>query len=135
MLGSIRLPLTSFGMAVTFALLSGTPTRAQEDAGEQKGSRAQVDEEALDRTPRRCLTIARIRDTDILDDRTILFHLRGNKEVYRTYLPRECPGLERNDRFSYRSTNGQLCDVDQITVLEQTGLGLSPGFTCQLGGF
>jgi hypothetical protein len=55
--------------------------------------------------------------------------------VYRTYLPRECPGLERNDRFSYETRGGQLCDIDTITVLEQFGTRLNPSFTCRLGEF
>jgi hypothetical protein len=127
MTSSIGRPLTSLSLAA-LALFSMSDLRAQSDL-------EQADEDQLDRTPRRCVTIARIRSTDILDDRTILFYLRGNKEVYRTYLPRECPGLERADRFSYRTHNGQLCDVDTITVLEEIGLSLSPTFTCRLGEF
>jgi hypothetical protein len=123
MQSSIRFPLTSFGIATAAVLLCASSPRAQ------------VDEEEFDRTPRRCVSVARIRNTDILDDRTILFYMRGNREVYRTYLPRECPGLERNDRFSYQTQNGQLCDSDTITVLEQFGAGLSPSFTCRLGDF
>jgi hypothetical protein len=124
MLGSIRFPLTSFGIATAVALLSASSPSAQGD-----------EEEEFDRTPRRCVATARIRNTDILDDRTIIFYLRGNKDVFRTYLPRECPGLERNDRFSYQTHNGQLCDSDTITVLEQIGTRLSPSFTCRLGEF
>jgi hypothetical protein len=123
MLGSIRFPLTSAGVVATVAFLSTA------------GANAQGDEEEFDRTPRDCLAVSRIRSTDILDDRTILFFLRGNKLVFRTYLPRECPGLERNDRFAYEARNGQLCDVDVITVLEQMGVSLSPTFTCRLGKF
>ncbi len=124
MLGSIRFPLTSFGIATAVALLSASSPSAQVD-----------EEEEFDRTPRRCVSTARIRNTDILDDRTIIFFLRGNKEVFRTYLPRECPGLERNDRFSYQTQGGQLCDSDTITVLEQIGTRLTPSFTCRLGDF
>ena len=123
MLGSIRFPPTSVGVVATVALLSTT------------GANAQGDEEEFDRTPLNCLAVSRIRSTDIIDDRTILFFLRGNKLVLRTYLPRECPGLERNDRFAYEARNGQLCDVDVITVLEQMGVSLTPTFTCRLGKF
>jgi hypothetical protein len=138
MLGSIRFSLASFGVTAALALSCAPSASAQGDSTQGDRTRsdsAQVDEEEFDRTPRRCLSTARIRQTDILDDRTILFYLRGNREVFRTYLPRECPGLERNDRFSYHTTNGQLCDVDTITVLEQFGAGLSPSFTCRLGDF
>jgi hypothetical protein len=96
---------------------------------------AQDGEESFDRTPRKCISTSRIRNTDIIDDQTIVFHLRGNREIYRSYLARTCPGLERNDRFSYRTTSGQLCDVDTITVLEQFGTRFNPSFTCRLGEF
>ena len=124
MAGSIRFPLTSLGVATTVMLLSASSPRAQGD-----------DEEEFDRTPHKCLTTSRIRDTDILDDRTIIFYLRGNREVYRTYLPRECPGLARNDRFAYRLPGGQLCSLDTITVLEQFGSQLHETVTCRLGEF
>lgn len=124
MLESIRFPLMSIGVVSTVALLSASSVRAQDDA-----------EDEFDRTPINCLSVSRIRNTDIIDDRTILFFLRGNKETYRAYLPRECPGLERNDRFAYEARNGKLCDVDVITVLEQIGVSLTPTFTCRLGKF
>ena len=45
------------------------------------------------------------------------------------------PGAERNNRFSYQTQGGQLCDSDTITVLEQIGTRLTPSFTCRLGDF
>jgi hypothetical protein len=125
MAGSIRFPLTSFGVATAVVLLAASSPRAQQ--GE--------DEDEFDRTPRKCISTPRIRNTDILDDRTIIFYMRGNREVYRTYLPNECPGLERNDRFAYQTRNSQICSVDLITVLEQFGGRLDPTFTCRLGEF
>jgi hypothetical protein len=124
MSGSIRFPLTSFGVVTTVALLCASNSRAQA-----------ADEKEFDRTPVKCLATARIRDTDILDDRTIIFYLRGNRQVYRTYLPRACPGLERNERFAYQTRNSQLCSIDLITVLEQYGAGLQSGATCRLSDF
>jgi hypothetical protein len=125
MLASNRFPLTSLGVVASLLLFSAS-TRAQQ--GED-------DDEAFDRTPRKCITTARIRTTDILDDRTIIFHMRGNQEVYRVYLPNECPGLARNDRFAYQARNSQICNVDLITVLEQIGGRLDATFTCRLGEF
>jgi hypothetical protein len=131
MLGSIRFPLTSFGVVTTVMLLSASSLRAQ---GDDESARGDAEEE-FDRTPRKCVSTTRIRNTDVLDDRTIIFYLRGNRDVYRNYLPRECPGLERNDRFSYHARNSQLCSVDTITVLEQIGGRLDATFTCALGEF
>lgn len=96
-------------------------------------ARAQ-DEGTFDRTPDDCIAVQSIDRTDVIDDNTILFFMRG-KKVYRNYLPRKCPGLERNERFSYQVTGNRLCDIDTVTVLEQWGSRLSSGFTCSLGAF
>lgn len=88
----------------------------------------------LDRTPVECISVSRIDQTEILDDNTILFYMRGD-EIYRNHLPRRCPGLERNERFSYRTSTSRLCDIDTVTVLEQWGARLQSGFTCALGMF
>lgn len=92
------------------------------------------DDGAFDRTPQDCITVSRIDQTEALDDQNILFRLRGN-QVYRNTLPRKCPGLERENRISYRTSVGRLCSIDTITVLEQFGVGFRDGFTCRLGQF
>jgi hypothetical protein len=92
------------------------------------------DEESLDRTPQDCISTSRIRETDVIDDRTILFRMRGG-DVYSNILDRECPGLGRNKRFMHETRGGRLCDIDTITVLEQWTGRLSEGFTCRLGKF
>jgi hypothetical protein len=92
------------------------------------------DAAALDRTPRDCIGTNRIRSTEVIDDQTIVFEMRGGL-YYSNILERECPGLANHDRFQYRTTGGQLCDIDTITVLEQWGGSFRSGFTCQLGGF
>ncbi len=97
---------------------------------------AQDDEaEAFDRTPEECISVSRIDRTEVLDDRTVIFHMRGRREAYRNYLPRSCPNLDRSKRFMYEIRSGRLCDIDTITVLEQFGTRLERGFTCQLGAF
>lgn len=96
-------------------------------------TRAQ-DDEALDRTPQSCVSVARIRDTDIIDDRTIIFHMRGGR-VYRNFLDRECHDLEREGRFAYQARGGRLCKIDTITVLTGFSGFSPPGMTCQLGEF
>lgn len=95
-------------------------------------ARAQDDDvESFDRSARNCVSLIRLRRTEVIDDRTILFHLR-NGEILRNYLPNACPNLEQEDRFGYQARNRQLCDVDTITVLPRSGIG---GFTCRLGPF
>lgn len=104
-------------------LLAGATAVGQDDA-----------EAAFDRTPQDCLLVSRIDETEALDDQNILFRLRGNR-VYRNTLPRKCPGLLRENRISYSTSTARLCNIDTITVLEEYGVGLRPGFTCRLGEF
>jgi hypothetical protein len=84
---------------------------------------------------RRCLTLTRIDHTEIIDDQTVVFYLKGD-DIYVNELDRPCDRLEREGRFSYRTSTGQLCSTDRISVLENSGFGgLREGFTCGLGRF
>ena len=111
-------------LLASFAALT-IPGLAAEEAPEEDG---------FDRTPEKCVSVQRIDRTEVIDDQTIVFYMRGN-EVYRNYLTRNCPGLERAGKFMYRITGNRLCGIDTITVLEQIGSRLDRGFTCGLGEF
>jgi hypothetical protein len=93
------------------------------------------DDAVLDRTPKDCVSTMSIDRTDVLDDQTIVFYMRGRKTAYRNYLPNKCPGLEKSGQFMYQVRSSRLCSVDLITVLERWGVGFQPGFTCRLGEF
>jgi hypothetical protein len=104
---------------------------------------AQDDEEgAFDRTPEDCILASSIDQTEATDDQNIIFFMRGQR-AYRNHLPRKCPGLERENRISYKLTGTRrLCSTDTITVLEESvfggGVGVGgfrEGFTCRLGEF
>jgi hypothetical protein len=82
----------------------------------------------------RCIGLQRIDHTEVIDDSTIAFFMKG-RDIYVNHLARECPGLAREKRFSYRSATGNLCSVDTITVLDNLGFGLRAGATCGLGMF
>ena len=82
----------------------------------------------------KCVSVSRIDTTRVLDDRNVLFFMRGGK-IYRNFLPRRCPGLSRRDAFSYRTSSSRLCDVDTITLLQLAGSGFIPGPSCGLGKF
>jgi len=80
---------------------------------------------------RKCLPAHDIRETRVLDDRTILFRAHVS-DYYLNRLPRECPELKLEGRFAYelRGTD-DLCDIDTITVLNSSGTGPA----CLLGKF
>lgn len=124
MLRSIRLPLVlTAPLAMLVASLASGQRAEEEDVA------------TFDRTPQSCITVSRIDRTEVIDDRTVIFHMRGRDAAYRNYLPRRCPNLARNNRFMYEVRGSQLCDIDTITVLEQFGTRLDRGFTCRLGEF
>jgi hypothetical protein len=108
------------------------PCLAQD--GESGDDPAAADVAELGAEPSRCVSTSRIDRTDIIDDQTIVFELRGGAVLVNS-LPRRCPGLARADRFMYEIRNSRLCDTDTITVLEQFGTRLSRGFTCRLGKY
>ncbi len=97
------------------------------------GAFAQQDDEE-DLEPVRCLSMASIRSTKIVDDSTVLF-FHGRGRVYVNRFERQCVGLARASKFTYQVQTGarhaRLCATDTITVLERTGRG----FNCDLGMF
>lgn len=95
--------------------------------------RQQVPEATPVGKPVDCVRTRDIRSTRVRDDSTIDFVMNGGK-VYRNNLDgMRCPQLGFEKRFAYRTTIGQLCSVDTITVLQNPGLSAGP--TCGLGSF
>lgn len=84
--------------------------------------------------PVNCVSLRSIRSTNVVDASTIDFKMNGGK-IYRNSLPYSCPGLKFEDRFSYRTSTGQLCNVDIVRVLHDYGGRLSEGAGCGLGKF
>lgn len=79
----------------------------------------------------KCIRPKMIDSTVALDDRNILFYMRGSR-VYRNVLPRACKPLRRGSAISYDSTYGRLCDIDQFKVLTDD---IGSGWRCNLGKF
>ncbi len=107
------------GLAFLLALLVPGPSLA--------------DEEEEDNTLN-CIRVNRIRNTKVVDDLRILFYMRG-KSDYLNILPRQCRGLSREGRFSYRVSANTLCQLDSIRLLYDGAMGLEEGISCRLGFF
>lgn len=115
-------------LATTLCLLCLSPLiLAQEDPPE-------VEEDDSIIEGQRCLSSRPIRKTEVLDDQNILFYMRG-ATIYLNHLPKPCKKLAQSGRFLYRTTVARLCKSDMITILRDTGLGLSTGRSCKLGTF
>jgi hypothetical protein len=112
--------LARFALTVLCSALPAAAVRAQDDV-----PGASV----------RCVDLRRIDRTEVVGDRTILFHMR-DRTIYQNQLPHACPGLLRGQPFMYRVTLMQLCDTDVVTVLERWGFGgFTPTESCLLGPF
>lgn len=81
-----------------------------------------------------CLYLPMIDRTEVVDTRNILFYMK-DRTVYRNELPHACATLDQTKPFLYRVGMNQICDLDRITVLNQWGVGFTPGETCGLGKF
>lgn len=83
--------------------------------------------------PVNCISIARISESRVRDDRTIDFVMHGG-QVYRNRLPYSCSDLGFEERFAYSTGTQDLCSSDIITVLHRGG-GMAQGASCGLGDF
>ncbi len=119
-------------MTLGLATFASAVTAQDTDVDEATAAAAIVDD--IDRSPERCISTSRLRDTHIIDDRTMLFYIRGG-DVYVNQFRHECRGLKREGRFSYRSSVNRLCGTDSIRVLHYFGGNLEPGIACGLGQF
>jgi hypothetical protein len=83
--------------------------------------------------PQNCVFIANIRETRVIDNKTIDFIMRDGR-VLRNTLPNSCPPLGIMKSFGYETSQSQLCNVDIITVITQ-GAGPVRSNKCGLGQF
>jgi hypothetical protein len=81
----------------------------------------------------RCIGLAAIRSTKVVDDSTIDFNMRDGR-ILRNTLPYACPSLGFEEAFTYSTSLSQLCSTDIITVVHQGG-GPRLGASCGLGTF
>lgn len=118
----MNLRIQASALTGVFLLLAGVALTAEEES------------EAADDGMRNCISVSRIRNTEVVDDLNILFYMRGSK-IYHNVLPRRCPSLAREKRFSYRVAGSSLCQMDFIQVLYSYPGGFNDGPTCTLGYF
>ncbi|WP_417318489.1 hypothetical protein [Emcibacter sp.] len=114
--------------------LAGFSAHAQD--GSKKADTEVAEPEELAKYERtgeikRCVSVSFIDHTQVLDDWHIIFHMKG-KKIYLNKLPRRCHRLGFERSFAYKVSVNQLCNVDMITVFDNSGI---PGPRCGLGDF
>ncbi len=112
----------SLAIGATIIGLSVTPVAAEDAASEVPTGTPIEDAERF------CVNTYQIKQTDVLDDRTILFELR-NGDTLRNDLSFRCPGLGFEEGFSYATSIAKLCSNKEIIRV------LRRGSSCGLGTF
>ena len=80
----------------------------------------------------RCINAHRIRDSQILDDRHVIFEMSQRKYLLVQFKLR-CQRLRRNSTLIYETRGGgQLCRLDQIRA---GNINERPGPPCSIPGF
>lgn len=115
--------------ALAVLALTGCQQSAQSTSKPSRAPAARVVGEAVN-----CIPLAQIRTSRVHDDSTIDFDMGGRK-LYRNTLLNSCPGLGFEASFTYETSLSQLCSVDIIYVLRNTGAMLQRGAGCGLGKF
>ena len=81
----------------------------------------------------RCISTRMIRDTQILDDRHVVFRLTSNRH-YLVQFRHRCPRLQPNAAIVYETRNDQLCRLDQIRAANSLSTR-DVGPPCSIPGF
>ncbi|WND01862.1 hypothetical protein QGN29_09895 [Temperatibacter marinus] len=84
-------------------------------------------------TTKKCINTRLIYSTRAIDDKTILFQMRGKNKFYLNEMKYKCPRLKFEDRFKYTLRGGtNLCSYDVITVIDSF---MNSFGSCGLGEF
>ena len=86
-------------------------------------------------TTENCIARSRISRTEILNERFVVFHLRGD-EKYLVQFRHRCPGLRRNGTMRLETRSFRICSMDTVQGLYEIGIGRGTwGPSCMIPGF
>lgn len=120
-----------YRLAVIIALMAWPLEATAADKAKERPVAPELEKYRVTGEVQHCVSRSRIRRTEVLNDYTILFHMRGRR-IYKNELPYRCFNLGFYEAFSYTLSTNLLCNVDIITVFNN-GHGFGP--SCGLGDF
>ena len=91
-----------------------------------------LDEQAYSNAAR-CLAVSRYRRVEIVGDRALVFHGRGD-DAWLNVLPRRCAGLRPNMVLAFEQSALRVCALDRFTALPRGASGFATSI-CSLGSF
>lgn len=93
-------PLIALGALASFVMPTAVAIAAGEAVGESQ----------------RCISLSQIKDSPIIDDRTILVRMRAAGGYKRVDLMGSCPGLSFNG-YARSSPENSFCTSDTLSVI------------------
>ncbi|NOZ42083.1 MAG: hypothetical protein GXP02_02795 [Alphaproteobacteria bacterium] len=120
-----------FIYTLLMAFASGSALAANNNTTGNKLTKALAKYEKTGKT-KLSISVSRIYDSRVINDRNILFVMNG-KKAYLNTLPYRCSTLGFQKAFGYRLYTNRLSNLDTITVIDPAS-GFS-GPTCGLGKF
>jgi len=67
-----------------------------------------------------CLISSRIKRTEVLSERFVLFHLYDHRELWLARLPQRCSGLTTHSKLMFDKSNAdRLCQWDGLKTVQQ----------------
>lgn len=81
----------------------------------------------------RCIQTRSIRDTQILDERHVVFEM-PSKKFYLVQFKHRCHRLRPNSTLVYETRHSQLCRLDQVRAANSLSMG-DVGPPCSIPGF
>jgi hypothetical protein len=67
----------------------------------------------------KCIISSRIKRTEVLSERFIVFHLYDHGELWLARLPQRCPGLRPRAKLLFDKTNDRICQWDGVRTVAQ----------------
>lgn len=113
------------------------------DSGEApEDQEAPLDVEAILTTPSetaytesvRCISTSRIRRTEVLDDRHIIFHMPKDQFLL-VQFPHRCLMLDKRSTLMYEVQGSRLCQLNWVRAVNGAGMSSVVGPLCMIPGF
>ncbi|MFK7732819.1 MAG: DUF6491 family protein [Pseudomonadales bacterium] len=126
--------LVSLHLFLLPLLLTASLVTAQ-DATEPELNESDFIDEFVDQdSGERCINLRRLDRSEVISNQSIIFHMRGD-QIFVNRLRFRCPGLSRRDTIMFETRSSRLCNLDQVTVLNEFGGRFMRGASCGLGSF
>ena len=95
------------------AVVAAASILSSSSAADAKRDITYLDKFTMSGEVENCINTRRIKESLILDDSTIVFHMRGDSS-YVNRLDQRCGGLRMKDSFSFSNGINRLCNTDTV---------------------